>query len=251
MQPWTVHREKLGPLQCAIVDGGAAPELPVILGHGYGAPGDDLLGLAEAYLSMLGPAAGRFRFVFPAAPLQPDELSAFGGRAWWPLNIAALLAASQSGTFEELHDKVPPGIDQASGQLVECLEAVFRGFPGGHRDRPYVLGGFSQGAMLSLNVALSGPLPPPLLLLVYSGTLVCKPRWQSQLQSGGLAQTDVVQSHGRLDTVLPMSSAEVLGKMIEGHCRSYHFVPFDGPHTIPVEAVSATVTRLSTLAGGS
>ena len=45
----------------------------VILLHGYGAPGDDLLGLYE----VLGMPRS-FRFAFPEAPLGLD----FGGRAW-------------------------------------------------------------------------------------------------------------------------------------------------------------------------
>ena len=60
----------------------------VILMHGYGAGGDDLVPLAQ-----MMPVAPRVRFVFPAAPFTPPELAMFGGRAWWPIDIEALQVA--------------------------------------------------------------------------------------------------------------------------------------------------------------
>lgn len=238
------QRQRLGDLDCQTIDLGSAPRFAVILCHGYGAPGDDLVSLAEAFAGLLD-GDQPFRLVFPAAPLQPAELAAFAGRAWWEINMAALLAATDSDSFSEVHDTVPPGIEKATQQLLDCVTATLAGMG----DRPrYALGGFSQGAMLTMNAALSGQLPAPELLLQFSGTLVCETAWRRGLQSGRLAETEVIQSHGRQDQVLPYSSAESLRDLVNGHCKRHDFLPFEGPHTIPLEAVAQAAVSLNRLA---
>ena len=247
MTNWVARQETLGGLDCRIVEFGSKGEIAVILCHGYGAPGDDLVSLAEVLIDYLGETARRFRFVFPAAPLQPGELAAYGGRAWWEINMAALLAASQSKSFSQLHDKTPPGIDRATEMLVACIEETRAGLVG--KDRRYVLGGFSQGAMLTMNTTLESDLTPPELLVQFSGTLVCRTRWDERIAEGRLRATDVIQSHGRIDPILPFSSAEALHELLAGRCRSAEFHPFNGPHTIPMEALSHVAGRLRTLVG--
>ena len=61
----------IGNLECRVLDveGGSPPELAVVLCHGYGAPGDDLVGLASEVLRLHPELMGRVRFYFPAAPL--------------------------------------------------------------------------------------------------------------------------------------------------------------------------------------
>jgi len=247
MTNWTARQEKIGELDCRVVEFGSQASIAVILCHGYGAPGDDLVSLADVLIDYVGEAARRFRFIFPIAPLQPGELAAYGGRAWWEINMAALLAASQSKSFSQLHDKTPPGIDRATEMLVSCIEATRSGLGG--EERRYVLGGFSQGAMLTMNATLVSKLPPPELLVQFSGTLVCRSRWDERIAEGRLRATDVIQSHGRIDTILPFSSAEALHELLAGRCRSADFYPFNGPHTIPMDALSHVAVRLKALAG--
>ena len=245
MMRMVARDQRLGGLECAVIDFGSQPDIAVILCHGYGAPGGDLVGLAEAITDLVEGAAERLRFVFPAAPLQPPELVQFGGRAWWEINMAALLAASQSQSFAQLHDQTPPGIEQASRSLAACIGEVLAGVGEGGR---YVLGGFSQGAMLTMHTALTEDVPPPELLALFSGTLVCQGQWRSALEGGRLERTAVLQSHGRQDPILPFSSAEALHRLIKDFRPDAEFIAFHGPHTIPMEAVANLALHLRRLA---
>lgn len=236
-----LRHQLFGSLNCVVVESGVRPTVPVILCHGYGATGNDLVSLVEPLADWLEDRVERFSFVFPAAPLAPRDMAMYGGRAWWAINMAALLAASETGSFAELHDREPPGIDQATTALTECLQAIFA-----EMDSPeqYVLGGFSQGAMVTMNAALRSELPPPKLLVQFSGTVVCRPHWQAALAAERLAQTHVLQSHGRYDSILPFQSAEVLRDLLQAAKVSHEFIAFDGPHTIPMEPLMQLAVRL-------
>jgi phospholipase/carboxylesterase len=101
-----------------------------------------------------------------------------------------------------------------------------------------VLGGFSQGAMLSTAVALQERLPLAGVCAL-SGTLLCESQWRQ-----GAAETAALsffQSHGRYDPVLPFANAEALRDLLTGQGHAVDFVPFDGQHEIP----SAVVRRLA------
>jgi len=246
MSGWAAKTEKVGQLDCRVIQHGDQAKVAVILCHGYGAPGEDLVSLAEVFIDFLGDSASDFRFIFPAAPLQPPEIAVYGGRAWWEINMAALFAANQASAFSQLHDKTPPGIAEATEMLVSTITETLADLGGSGR---YVLGGFSQGAMLTMNTTLVTQVPPPELLVQFSGTLVCQPQWQTHLDAGRLGQTDVVQSHGRQDPILPFSSAQTLFEMIKKACQSAKFIPFNGPHTIPTEALSDVAVRLKAMVG--
>jgi len=245
MRPLAAREQTLGGLDCAVIEFGAQPQIGVILCHGYGAPGSDLVGLAETLADFMEESVAKFRFIFPAAPLAPVEFADFGGRAWWAINMAALLSATQTQSFSQMHELSPPGIEQASEALAGCVREALAGL--GERPR-YVLGGFSQGAMVTMNVTLSGEVPPPELLVQFSGTLVRRPQWQEALRGGRLSRTTVLQSHGRQDPILPFSSAEALHALIKASQPNAELIAFDGPHTIPVEALGNLALRLRRLA---
>ncbi len=246
---WNLTRRTFADLSCAVIDSGLDPHVTVILCHGYGATGDDLVGLAESLIRGTGDTAEMIRFVFPAAPLSPPEMSAYGGRAWWPINMAQLLAFSDAKSFSELFDAVPPGIETATQQLVACVieilseatrssgQANSSEMPDPPISPPYVLGGFSQGAMVTMNAAVMGDLPQPRMLVQFSGTLICRNPWARALADGRLRETDVLQTHGRQDEILPFTAAEALHECLRTHHVRTRFIPFDGPHTIPMEGL--------------
>ena len=104
--------ETIGPLraQRVVVGGESAakstgkPPLTVVLMHGFGAPGDDLVGLAAG----LDVPAGT-RFVFPEAPLAMP--AAYGNaRAWWMIDMVALQRAMMRGEMRDLTHEVPVGM---------------------------------------------------------------------------------------------------------------------------------------------
>ena len=78
-----------------------------------------------------------------------------GGRAWWMLDVAELNAAIASGTIRDQRDKTPEGLIEAGQQLLEFVLAVQQesGLPFSR----IVLAGFSQGSMVSTEIAFQLP----------------------------------------------------------------------------------------------
>lgn len=243
-QPHQPRVETIGPLRCIVVDGSEKPRIPVILCHGYGAPGDDLASLTPHLIDWIGRDVSALRFVYPEAPNSLEELGMPDGRAWWHLNMAAMQEKLETNQFSDLHDAEPPEIHAARDALQQTVEAVLAGMPGSPPPEsiPYCLGGFSQGAMLTMDLALRGTLPPPSTLVQFSGTLICESQWKAALPR--LKDTKVLQSHGRIDPILPFSSAETLRDMLREAGTDLDFVAFQGPHTIETDALFKLVERL-------
>jgi phospholipase/carboxylesterase len=142
----TPTRLEIAGLTTRIIDPPDA-RLTCVLLHGFGAPGDDLVALA-------GEIDAPVRLVFPAAPLELGGL--YGdARAWWMLDLARLEAEMRGGVPRDRRDEVPDGLAAARDQVVRLIEELVARFA--IADDQLVLGGFSQGAMLSLDVALDRP----------------------------------------------------------------------------------------------
>lgn len=235
------RRERLADLDCIVVDGSEHPDIPVIVCHGYGAPGHDLAGLSLEWLDLLQGDASRFRFVFPAAPISLADQGMPDGRAWWPLNMARLLEMAGASRFDELHDEEPPGLSEAREVLLATIASAIDTMPNG-TDHGWAVGGFSQGAMLTMDATLRSELPPPTLLMQFSGTMICQPTWRERVAR--LRDTYVLQSHGTIDPILPYDSALRLRDMLSDAATPMHFHSFDGPHTIDPETVGLAAQSL-------
>ena len=102
----------------------------VILLHGFGAPGNDLVPLAE----FLNVPTGT-RFLFPEGPL---TLS-FGprdARAWWLIDMARMAQDQAAGRPRDLSNEVPKGLALAQGAVkTRCVLVQYgegpRGEPAG------------------------------------------------------------------------------------------------------------------------
>lgn len=169
-QPLSLSGPELPPAA-----GGAAQQLVLLL-HGYGADGSDLLGLAPRWARLLPRAA----FVAPDAPF-PCELGFgcqwFGFEDRDPVSIAAsaLAAAAILDGFID-SELARRGLDESDLALV----------------------GFSQGAMMAVHVAprraraVAG-------VIGYSGALVAPERLASELRS----RPPMLLVHGDADPVVP------------------------------------------------
>jgi phospholipase/carboxylesterase len=243
---------RYGSLDCYVVDAGDGqppPSALVILCHGYGAPGSDLVGIVAEWIRLLGPSASKFRFLCPIAPHSLAEMGLPTGRAWWQLNMAQLMDAIDAKRFDEMHRQTPPGLEEARRALSELVNLALEELAGQldcDVDRvPLAIGGFSQGAMLAMDVALRGSIPSPDLLIQFSGMLICQPQWTAALSR--LDRTRVYQSHGTIDPILPFASAERLRDLLAASGVESQFHPFRGQHTIDGEAIAATAAALQQL----
>jgi phospholipase/carboxylesterase len=223
-----MKRLKLGPLQVTAAGGsdreGGGDGPAVVLCHGYGAPGDDLVSLARVI------DAGReLRWFFPEAPLELDLGFGMAGRAWWNIDMMRLQEAMMRGQARLLAGETPVGMDEARAALEACLGEIAARF-GVARER-LVLGGFSQGAMVATEIALHAEQPFAGLALL-SGTLLSEDRWRAAAPRTA-PTLDVLMSHGRADPLLPFEGAEALRALLEGAGARVTWVPHGGGHELP------------------
>ena len=208
------HRvQTLASLTCHIIDklpAGVRPRLGVVLCHGYGAPATDLLALADALMQVEPVLAACTQFLFPEAPHTLDDMGMPTGRAWWPLSLQRLQAQLSARRFDEIRQACPEGLPEARDALLamvaEWTDQV------GLTVADTVVGGFSQGAMLSVEVAAALPTSPA-GVIAFSGELIHESAWRS-----GLAHKPdlpVFQSHGQYDVVLPYVAGTWLKQLLE------------------------------------
>ena len=159
---------------------GAAPARIVLLLHGYGADGDDLIGLAPAW----APAMPDALFVSPHAPF-PCEGAPFG-RQWF--GIAGRAEEMRLASLRAASAMVDAFID-------DLLEET--GLP----PAALTLTGFSQGTMLALH---TGPrrARPLAGILGYSGRLLAP----ELLAEEALSRPPVALIHGEADELVPYAA---------------------------------------------
>lgn len=244
-EAWSLDRPSLGALDTiAVWPTKTDPSCLVVLCHGFGAPGSDLVGLFEDILHHLPDDSPKPAFLFPEAPIDLEDEGMYGARAWWRLNMAQLMQMSASNSFDKMRDAVPDGIDEAREKLCACIEQcrTQKKLP----NLQIVLGGFSQGAMLTVDTALRGNVGPIVGLLVFSGALICESRWRNAALAKPLS-IPLVQSHGIVDQILPISTGRWLHKLLHDIGCTGDLAEFQGSHTIPSEALASTAKLLASI----
>jgi phospholipase/carboxylesterase len=213
-------------------EGGGSGPLVVLL-HGFGAPGTDLVGL---WRQLDVPRA--VRFAFPEAPLSlRDELGtpAYGeGRAWWRIDIEALQAAATGAPHADRSEELPPGLASTKAQLERFLDGLTASLAA-PADQ-VLIGGFSQGAMLATEIAFTTARPLAGLAIL-SGTPINGEAWRR-----GLAERTslpVLQSNGRSDPLLPFGAAETWRDAMRDAGLDVRWIEFNGGHGISDSVVDA------------
>jgi phospholipase/carboxylesterase len=223
---------ELGPLKARITGGsdreGGGDGPVVVLMHGFGAPGDDLVGLWRVL-----DVPHALRFVFPEAPVSLPEFGPYGARAWWRLDLSELEAAQRGERRDRSHED-PEGLAPAREAASAMLDAVqTRLNVDGSR---IVLGGFSQGAMVACDVTLRSERPLAGLVLL-SGTLLARQIWEPAMPAR--SALPIFQSHGRTDALLPFDRAVELRDMWRAAGAQVRFEEFGGGHEIPQSVLTA------------
>ena len=220
-----MHIESLGGLTAQIVGGqnrdGSGRGPIVVLLHGFGAPGDDLVPLWKMIR-----VPDEVRFVFPAAPLSLNG-GLQGGRAWWMLDMEQIARDMASGRGRDVH-AIPVGLSEARESIIALLDDLERNW---HiASEHIILGGFSQGAMLACDTVLRTNRPFGGLALL-SGSLIAKNDWvPAMAKRTGLP---VFQSHGTDDPLLSCGIAKNLRDVMVEHGLSVEWHEFRGGHEIP------------------
>ncbi len=224
----------IGELECTIVrstQSETAAKSVVILCHGFGAPGTDLVGIAQQ-LFEAGKGLEEVEFIFPQAPIELDPM--MDSRAWWMLDMDKIQELMTKGEFREFGSSKPPELPEQRGAIIKIIEDA----KSRHNldDSQIILGGFSQGSMLALDVALNHPGTLGGVIL-WSCAFINEEAWTELAKQRD--KMNVFQSHGTLDPILPYEGAEVLGRSLAEFGHQVEFCKFEGQHQIPMEGLIA------------
>ena len=231
--------ESLGKLRVRRL-GAGKDGLVVVLCHGFGAPGDDLVPLGRALAAPAGT-----RFVFPEAVLPLSDfipMAMSEARAWWPIDLMEINRAMERGDVRNLTRSVPAGLTAARDALLSLVDALeAEGTPSSR----IVLGGFSQGSMLASDTILRTTRPFAGLVIL-SGTMLSEDEWLPLMaKRKGLP---VYVSHGTSDPVLPFSVSERLRDELVKAELDVTYREFRGGHEIPpvvLDDVSRFLAKIS------
>lgn len=191
---------------------GGKSEWLVVICHGLGADGQDLIGLAPSW----GESVRTATFFAPDAPFSHD--SGFG-RQWW--SVADRTPAAMEA-----------GVRRAFPYLDRTIDAQLARL-GLAPDR-YALAGFSQGAMMVLFAAVRR-ITPPRAVLAYSGALLAPEALAVELRH----KPPVLLVHGEQDDVVLAERSRAAEEALRhaGVRVESHYIP-GLPHGIDDEGVA-------------
>jgi phospholipase/carboxylesterase len=157
---------------------GRPPKQLVVLLHGYGADGNDLIGLGSEWARFLPDAA----FVSPHAPeALPGQFS--GGRQWF--NLETRSEREWEEGVRRAHPTLSAFILEEAKKAKLPLSAV-------------ALVGFSQGTMMALQTGVRLP-EAPAAIIGFSGHLAGAARLAAEIK----VKPPVLLIHGSADDVIP------------------------------------------------
>ena len=212
------HSERLleiAGLRTIVVGATDAP-MAVVLLHGYAMKPEDLAPFAHS----LGVPA---LFLFPRGPQRCFDA---GGYGWWDIDSEARDTALLRGP-RDLVEQYPPGLGAARAALARFIEALAAEY----RPRCTVVGGFSQGGMLSLDFALRGSSPVDALVLM-SASRIARADWEPKRER--LRGLPAFVSHGRSDQDLAFTAGEALRDFMLAGGAEVNWAPFEGGHETPL-----------------
>ena len=205
---------------------GATPTMAVVLLHGYGSDGNDLIGLAPYWQDLLPEAL----FVAPNAPEPCRMLSS--GYQWFDIAFDGERLASRQ-----------IGVETARPVLMEFLEAMWA--QTGIAPEHTLLGGFSQGAMMALHTGLS--MERPLMGVVSFAGALLPPK---DFGTHPYARPPVCLVHGNMDDVVDPQQSVHAEAMLRGagYDVSYHSSPGTG-HSISPDGLAFATDFIRRVAG--
>lgn len=187
------------------------PEGALVLNHGRGADEHDLQGLLDALdpeRRLLGVTTGG-----PIRGIPP------GGRHWY---IVERVGYPHRETFEPSYSGLTEKLDQLLDER------------GTSWDRT-VLGGFSQGTVMSYAVGLGRGRPRPAGILAFSGFIPSVEGWEAD--PTGLEGMPVFIHHGDADPVISAQFAERAADWLSAQGVSVEKMITNAAHWIPPESI--------------
>lgn len=183
----------------------------VILLHGYGASGNDLVGLAQE----LSRSVPEVTFLMPAGPHRVG----FNGRSWVP--------DFRAGSREEYTKRLAVDVNSTLAQLWKAIDGVRKR---GVACKDITVGGFSLGGRFAAQL-----LATPRADCALGGALLLSAGGLRELTMPPLAAMPPVRvlvSHGSRDNVVSRREALSPGRYFVEGGHLVRLVSFDGRHEI-------------------
>lgn len=195
----------------------------VVMLHGYGASMNDLFDL-NYYIDV----EGNYDFYFPDGILKLNMGMGYEGRAWFPIDMAEVEIHMRSGTFRDFSKNIPPNLENSLEVIASFIDDLFLKYD------EVIIGGFSQGAMLSslLVARFSNKINRAIL---FSGNLIA----EEFFEGIDLSNLRFIQSHGKQDAILGTPGARSLFSKLEEKGAKGEFIDFLGGHEIPMSVIEA------------
>lgn len=191
---------------------GGKPQSLVLLLHGLGADGNDLISLAPYWAKLLP----HTEFVSPHAPF-PCDMAPYG-RQWFSLQ-------------DRSPNMILAGVKAAAPILDAFIDAELA--KRGLTDDKLALVGFSQGTMMSLYVAPRRARAPA-AVVGYSGALVGAESLVTEVKS----RPPVLLVHGDADTIVPFQAMAAAASGLRAAGLTVETLPRPGlPHSIDDEGL--------------
>lgn len=188
----------------------------VILLHGYGAPGDDLVRFAR----ILHDRRDDFTYVVLEGPHRGSR----GGRSWTPLRV------SSDAEYME-------GVEESVERIDETIMHLMRA--GIAAEDIYLLG-YSQGAGMATYYATESADPIEVRgLVAMSGSFLPHTTGRARNTEQLPADFRVLIAHGSQDRVLSIGGARQMESFFTEGRVDTEFVEFDGGHTISLQTRQA------------
>lgn len=180
--------------------GDRQPVASIVALHGWGANARDLTALAPAF------NLPDYQFVFPDAPFPHPHVA--GGKMWY-----------------DLQGNDSKGLLKSRQLLAEFLQSLesSTGVPLSKT----ILGGFSQGGAMTLDVGLTLPL----------AGLICLSGYLHPMSPADRTLPPVLIAHGTRDTVVPVSAAIRARDSLTGWGAPVQYQEFNMGHEIQPEVV--------------
>jgi phospholipase/carboxylesterase len=207
------HPLTLAGLETIVVEPVARSIANIIILHGYS--------MSPAALSPFAHSLGlSATFYFPRAPRPVEE----GGWTWWNVDKKKRADALAHGPRDLA--ETSPDRQATREQVLNFVQNVNQRDP-----QRTVLGGFSQGGMLCLDLLLLEEIRVAATAL-FSSCLIDQTRWRARVDHlNGLPS---FVSHGLQDRDLAFAAGERLRDFLIGARAQVNWVAFDGGHEIPL-----------------